>query len=110
MLQVRSYLKFYFVAGRLDISIALLYDQQHKKQFLEHATIQRGFIASSVQAPTRISVLSTFWNKICMAVHEAKQLCCGLGLFGFCFFLSFFLQEPNVIVLHLAKGSCWEII
>lgn len=51
VLQVSSYLKFYPVAGGIDIFIALLYDQQHKKKFPVHATIQHSFSPSSVQAP-----------------------------------------------------------
>lgn len=96
VLQVRSYLKFYSVARRIDIFIALLHDQQHEKKFPVHTTIQHSFSPSSVQAPTGYQ--SSSWNKISMAVPEAKQL----------HFL--FLQEPNVSVLHLAKGSCREIM
>jgi len=64
-----------------------------------HATIQRSFSSGSIQA------------------SAGYQSCPLLGTEFLWLFLKldncvlvFFLQEPNDIVLHLAKGSCREIV
>lgn len=98
VLQVSFYLKFYPVAGRIDVFVAL-YGQQHKKKFPVHATIQHSFSPSRLQAPAghQSCPLGTKFLWLFLKLDNC-------GLWGF------FVQEPNVIVLHLAKGSYREVI
>lgn len=86
--------------GKKDIFTAL-YDH-YKKEDSMQATIQCRELSLKCSGSSRTSVLSISWNKIFMAVPEAIQLWFGA------FF--FYLQEPNVIVLHLARGSCRDVI
>lgn len=50
---------------------------QHKKEKSMHATVQCSEFSLKCSGSSRISVLSIFWNKISMAVHEAIQLWFG---------------------------------
>lgn len=74
---------------------------QHKKENSIHATIQCRELSLKCSGSSRISVLSISWNKISVAVLESIQL-----WFGF----FFYVQKPNVIVLHLARGSFRDVI